>query len=154
MCLSVNDVRALVNMVRLSVNMFRLLANMIRWLVHLVRSFVNVVRSSVDIVRSSVDAIHSSVSLCGPPSPTPLLLLLLPPPLLLTPQFQKRLASTDVWQRESAMLSLGAVSEGCLEGLGPHLPALFGFLVQQQAAEMPQLRSISCWVLGRFMRWV
>ncbi|CAN0454751.1 unnamed protein product, partial [Ectocarpus sp. 12 AP-2014] len=67
---------------------------------------------------------------------------------------QERLASADVWQRESAMLSLGAASEGCLEGLGPHLPALFSFLIQQQKAETPQLRSIACWVLGRFMRCV
>lgn len=59
-----------------------------------------------------------------------------------------------MWQRESAMLSLGAASEGCLEGLGPHLPALFSFLIQQQKAETPQLRSIACWVLGRFMRCV
>eukprot|EP00903_Cladosiphon_okamuranus_P010633 g10055.t1 len=72
----------------------------------------------------------------------------------LLPALEKRLASTDVWQRESAMLSLGAASEGCLEGLGPHLPALFGFLIQQQRAETPQLRSIACWVLGRFMRWI
>lgn len=59
-----------------------------------------------------------------------------------------------MWQRESAMLALGAASEGCLEGLGPHLPALFTFLIQQQKAETPQLRSIACWVLGRFMRCV
>lgn len=52
------------------------------------------------------------------------------------------------------MLSLGAACEGCLEGLGPHLPALFGFLIQQQKAETPQLRGIACWVLGRFMRCV
>lgn len=51
------------------------------------------------------------------------------------------------------MLALGAASEGCLDGLGPHLPALFNFLVQQQAADTPQLRSIACWVLGRFMRY-
>ena len=66
---------------------------------------------------------------------------------------KERLGSADVWQRESAMLALGAASEGCLEGLGPHLPALFDFLVQQQNADTPQLRSISCWVLGRFMRY-
>ncbi|CAN0374549.1 unnamed protein product, partial [Hapterophycus canaliculatus] len=67
---------------------------------------------------------------------------------------QERLASTDVWHRESAMLALGAASEGCLDGLGPHLPLLFDFLIQQQKAETPQLRSIACWVLGRFMRWI
>ncbi|CAB1119753.1 unnamed protein product [Ectocarpus sp. CCAP 1310/34] len=72
----------------------------------------------------------------------------------LLPALEERLASADVWQRESAMLSLGAASEGCLEGLGPHLPALFSFLIQQQKAETPQLRSIACWVLGRFMRWI
>ncbi|CAM9475745.1 unnamed protein product, partial [Sphacelaria rigidula] len=72
----------------------------------------------------------------------------------LLPALEERLGSPDVWQRESAMLALGAASEGCIEGLGPHLPALFTFLNQQQAADTPQLRSISCWVMGRFMRWI
>ncbi|CAM9750697.1 unnamed protein product, partial [Scytosiphon promiscuus] len=73
----------------------------------------------------------------------------------LLPALEERLASADVWQRESAMLALGAASEGCLDGLGPHLPVLFGFLIQQQKAETPQLRSIACWFWRLFARvWI
>ena len=35
-----------------------------------------------------------------------------------------------VWQRESGMLALGALSTGCLIEMGQYLPQLFPFLVQ------------------------
>ncbi|CAM9489215.1 unnamed protein product, partial [Discosporangium mesarthrocarpum] len=69
----------------------------------------------------------------------------------LLPALEERLGSPDVWQRESAMLALGAASEGCLIGLDQHLPQLFSFLLSQLSEDQPQLRSIACWVLGRFV---
>jgi len=59
-----------------------------------------------------------------------------------------------VWQRESGMLALGALSTGCMHDMGPYLPQLFPFLVQNLAEPVPEMRSIACWVLSRYCTWI
>lgn len=78
----------------------------------------------------------------------------------LLPLLQQGLAQTeDPWAREASLLALGAAAR-CGAHLSPdpmeaHLPALHPFLVgQARDGELPQLRSIACWTLGRFADWV
>lgn len=49
---------------------------------------------------------------------------------------------------------IGALANGCSTEMEPHLPVLLPFLCQQVASsEVPEVRSISCWVLGRYAEW-
>ena len=59
-----------------------------------------------------------------------------------------------VWERESGMLALGALSTGCLKEMGQYLPQLFPFLVQNLGEPTPEMRSIACWVLSRYCTWI
>jgi len=73
---------------------------------------------------------------------------------VLLPELQQRLSSSDVWVRESALLALGAVANGCLDAISDHLPQLFPFLIAQLQEPTPQVRSIACWTLSRYCRWI
>jgi transportin-1 len=73
----------------------------------------------------------------------------------LLPVLQEMLGNHgDVWARESAILALGAVSEGCMQGMDEHLPQLLPFLLGQMEDAVPQARSISCWTLSRYSGWI
>ncbi|TIB71126.1 hypothetical protein E3Q24_02480 [Wallemia mellicola] len=72
---------------------------------------------------------------------------------ILLPYLKERLFSQDWLQRESAILALGAISEGCIEGIQPHLPQLVPYLVNALNDPKPLVRSISCWSLGRYSSW-
>eukprot|EP00741_Cyanophora_paradoxa_P008025 tig00001239_g7764.t1 len=73
---------------------------------------------------------------------------------ILLPLIQERLAS-DKWDvRESAILALGAVAEGCIDGMQPHLPQLVPYLISLLQDSKPLVRSITCWTLSRFSKWV
>jgi len=56
--------------------------------------------------------------------------------------------------RESAILALGAVAEGCAQGLVALLPQLVKFLVPLLDDPRPLVRSITCWSLSRFSQWL
>eukprot|EP00871_Galdieria_phlegrea_P002357 jgi/Galph1/3121/GphlegSOOS_G1761.1 len=72
----------------------------------------------------------------------------------LLPHLQPKLLS-DAWQiRESGILALGAVAEGCLNGLKPHLPALVPFLLNLLSDSHPLVRVMSCWTLSRYAHWI
>jgi len=75
------------------------------------------------------------------------------PPLL--PALQEGLGHTDQWVREASILALGAIAEGCMAELTPHLPQLHPFLVTQLTAaeSLPQLRCIAAWTLARYSSW-
>ncbi|KAI0317407.1 ARM repeat-containing protein [Amylostereum chailletii] len=65
---------------------------------------------------------------------------------------------TKLWneewlQRESAILALGAVAEGCIEAVEPHLPTLVPYLITSLNDAKPLIRSITCWTLGRYASW-
>ena len=75
------------------------------------------------------------------------------PPLL--PALQEGLRHSDQWVREANILALGAISEGCMAEITPHLPQLHPFLLSQLTSQdsLPQLRCISAWTLGRYASW-
>eukprot|EP00984_Skeletonema_dohrnii_P034998 scaffold34593_cov122-Skeletonema_dohrnii-CCMP3373.AAC.5 len=75
------------------------------------------------------------------------------PPLL--PALQEGLRHSDQWFREASILALGAISDGCMAEITPHLPQLHPFLLSQLTSQdsLPQLRCISAWALGRYASW-
>ncbi|XP_042508481.1 transportin-1-like isoform X2 [Macadamia integrifolia] len=75
----------------------------------------------------------------------------------LMPFVQARLTTTDdsTWkEREAAVLALGAIAEGCINGLYPHLPEMVAFLIPLLDDKFPLIRSITCWTLSRYSRFV
>lgn len=48
---------------------------------------------------------------------------------ILLPYLKEKLFSDDWLQKESGILALGAIAEGCMNGVRPHLPQLMPFLV-------------------------
>lgn len=60
----------------------------------------------------------------------------------------------DEWpHREAAVLALGAVAEGCMDVVTPHLPELFPYLISLLDDQEPVVRQITCWTLGRYSSW-
>ncbi|RKF62251.1 Importin subunit beta-2 [Erysiphe neolycopersici] len=55
--------------------------------------------------------------------------------------------------REAAVLALGAVAEGCLDIVTPHLPDLVPYLISLLDDSEPLVRQITCWTLGRYSPW-
>ncbi|KAG8714513.1 hypothetical protein FRC08_011841 [Ceratobasidium sp. 394] len=72
---------------------------------------------------------------------------------ILMPHLRDRLWSTDWIQRESGILALGAMAEGCIEAIEPYLPELIPFLINTLNDPKPLVRSITCWTLGRYASW-
>lgn len=59
------------------------------------------------------------------------------------------------WEnKEAAILALGAISEGCMHGMLPHLPQLVPYLITCLSEKKALLRSITCWTLSRYCNWV
>ncbi|KAK4775281.1 hypothetical protein SAY86_010216 [Trapa natans] len=57
-------------------------------------------------------------------------------------------------EREAAVLALGAVAEGCINGLYPHLTQIIAFLIPLLDDKFPLIRSITCWTLSRFSKYI
>lgn len=55
--------------------------------------------------------------------------------------------------REAAVLAIGAIANGCLSVVQPHLPDLIPFLVSLLQDPFPVVRQITCWSLGRYSGW-
>ncbi|KAB5593276.1 Importin subunit beta-2 [Ceratobasidium theobromae] len=72
---------------------------------------------------------------------------------ILMPHLRDRLWSQDWIQRESGILALGAMAEGCIEAIEPYLPELIPFLINTLNDPKPLVRSITCWTLGRYANW-
>ncbi|KAJ4700596.1 transportin 1 [Melia azedarach] len=75
----------------------------------------------------------------------------------LMPLVQAKLSTSDdgTWkEREAAVLALGAIAEGCIRGLYPHLAEIVEFLIPLLDDKFPLLRSITCWTLSRFSRFI
>lgn len=61
----------------------------------------------------------------------------------------------DDWRaRESAILALGAISEGCANGLLGHLTEMVHIMLPMLLDARPLVRSISCWALSRYSYWI
>ena len=73
---------------------------------------------------------------------------------IILPVIEKRLASSNWEVQESALLALGAIGHGCMQGLSPHLPSILQLLVTISKSPKPLLRSISCWTISRFAQWI
>lgn len=59
------------------------------------------------------------------------------------------------WEiKESAILALGAIAEGCMVGMVPHLPELIPYLIGCLGDKKALVRSITCWTLSRYSHWV
>ncbi|KAI0741049.1 ARM repeat-containing protein [Earliella scabrosa] len=72
--------------------------------------------------------------------------------VLLEP-LKTKLWSEDWLQRESGILALGAMAEGCIDAIEPHLHTLVPYLVNTLNDPKPLVRSITCWTLGRYANW-
>ncbi len=72
----------------------------------------------------------------------------------LLPHLQQSLSNAEWPIRESAILALGAVAEGCDQGLQSHMPQLYPFLIQLLEDRQPLIRSIACWTISRYVGWV
>ncbi|GJN25931.1 hypothetical protein PR202_gb13817 [Eleusine coracana subsp. coracana] len=75
----------------------------------------------------------------------------------LMPLIEQNLARTDddSWkEREVAVLSLGAIAEGCINGLYPLLPQIVAFLIPLLDDKFPLIRSITCWTLSRYSKFI
>ena len=60
----------------------------------------------------------------------------------------------EEWQfREAAVLALGAVAEGCMDQVTPHLPDLVPYLNSLLKDSEALVRQITCWTLGRYSAW-
>ncbi|KAJ7817296.1 armadillo-type protein [Mycena olivaceomarginata] len=66
---------------------------------------------------------------------------------------KEKLWSQDWLQRESGILALGAMAEGCIEAIEPHLTTLVPYLINTLSDPKPLVRSITCWTLGRYASW-
>ncbi|KAK3984790.1 importin subunit beta-2 [Cladorrhinum sp. PSN332] len=69
------------------------------------------------------------------------------------PYLQTNLRHTDWPHREAAVLALGAVAEGCMDVVIPHLPELVPYLITLLNDEEPVVRTITCWTLARYAPW-
>ncbi|CAI5518192.1 unnamed protein product, partial [Closterium sp. Naga37s-1] len=76
---------------------------------------------------------------------------------ILMPLIQTNLAdrSEGKWkEREASVLAVGAVAEGCIDGLLPALPQMIAHLLPLLEDPHPLVRSISCWTLSRYSKWI
>lgn len=72
---------------------------------------------------------------------------------IILPYLMKNLRHQDWPYREAAVLALGAVAEGCLDVVTPHLPELVPYLISLLNDQEPLVRQITCWTLGRYSSW-
>lgn len=73
---------------------------------------------------------------------------------VLLPILKETLFHPDWEAKESGILVLGAIAEGCITGISPHLPELIPFLINSLSEKRALVRSITCWTLSRYAHWV
>ncbi|KAK1877906.1 Transportin-2 [Dissostichus eleginoides] len=56
--------------------------------------------------------------------------------------------------KESGILVLGAIAEGCMQGMVAYLPELIPHLIACLCEKKALVRSIACWTLSRYAHWV
>jgi len=69
-------------------------------------------------------------------------------------ELHKTLNHDDWVVKEAAILAIGAVAEGPLNSMIPHLPSLVPFLVDRLSDKHPMVRSITSWALSRYTYWI
>eukprot|EP01047_Picozoa_sp_COSAG01_P046281 COSAG01_NODE_4331_length_5128_cov_8.120501_5_plen_722_part_00 len=73
---------------------------------------------------------------------------------VLMPLLEQLLQSEDWHRRESGILALGAISDGCGQAVSEHMAALMPFMLAMVDDAKPLVRSISCWAISRYSQWV
>jgi len=59
------------------------------------------------------------------------------------------------WEiKESGILALGAIAEGCMQGMVSHLSELIPYLISCLSDKKALVRAITCWTLSRYSHWV
>lgn len=59
------------------------------------------------------------------------------------------------WEiKESGILALGAIAEGCMQGMVQHLPELIPYLISCLTDKKALVRAITCWTSSRYAHWV
>jgi HEAT repeat protein len=69
------------------------------------------------------------------------------------PYLQANLRHEEWPHREAAVLALGAVAEGCMDVVVPHLPELVPYLLTLLNDPEVVVRQITCWTLSRYSQW-
>uniref|UniRef100_A0A915KY87 Transportin-1 n=1 Tax=Romanomermis culicivorax TaxID=13658 RepID=A0A915KY87_ROMCU len=72
----------------------------------------------------------------------------------LLPILKETLLHSDWAVKESGILALGAIAEGCMQGLIPHIPELIRYLIGLLNDRKALVRSITCWTLSRYCHWI
>lgn len=72
----------------------------------------------------------------------------------LLPAQTEALLHEDWKIKESGILALGCVAEGCMDGMASHLPELVPFLIDCLSDDKVQVRFTACWTLSRYTHWV
>lgn len=72
---------------------------------------------------------------------------------IILPYLKQSLFHAEWQYREAAVLALGAVASGCMDGVTPHLPELVPYLIGLLNDPEPLVRQITCWTLGRYSAW-
>lgn len=73
---------------------------------------------------------------------------------ILIPILKETLFHQDWDIKESGILALGAIAEGCMTGMLSHLPELIPFLINSLNDNKALVRAITCWTLSRYSHWV
>ncbi|KAF6216915.1 hypothetical protein GE061_001266, partial [Apolygus lucorum] len=73
---------------------------------------------------------------------------------VLLPILKETLFHSDWDVKESGILALGAIAEGCMSGMIPHLSELIPYLISCLADKKALVRAITCWTLSRYAHWV
>ncbi|KAF2154092.1 ARM repeat-containing protein [Myriangium duriaei CBS 260.36] len=69
------------------------------------------------------------------------------------PYLKENLNHSKWPNREAAVLTLGAISTGCMDVVMPSLPELVPYLISLLSDSAPVVRQITCWTLGRYSSW-
>ncbi|KAL8779958.1 MAG: hypothetical protein Q9194_001177 [Teloschistes cf. exilis] len=69
------------------------------------------------------------------------------------PYLTENLRHRDWQNREAAVLAIGAVADGCMDAVTPHLSDLVPYLLSLLEDKEPVIRLITCWALGRYSSW-
>lgn len=69
------------------------------------------------------------------------------------PYLTENLSHAEWPNREAAVLALGAIADGCMPAVEPHLPMLTPYLISLLQDSEPVVRQITCWSLGRYSGW-
>ena len=72
----------------------------------------------------------------------------------LVPTLNNCLMSPNWIIKESGILVVGAIAEGCMNGMLQHLEELVPFLIDSLSDQRALIRIITCWTLSRYARWI